>query len=338
MRAIVQQRYGPHAEVLEVRDIPAPVPSDAQVLVRVRATSVHADVWHAVHGLPYVMRLAGSGVRRPAVAVPGTDLAGEVVGLGAGAARFAPGDRVYGEVTRSVNLWANAGTFAEYVAVDEALLARIPDHLSFEQAAAVPTAALIALTNLRDQGRLQSGQRVLVNGAGGAVGVWAVQLAAAFGAHVTAVDGPAKLDLLRDLGADAVIDYTQQDFTRTGVRYDIVFDIVSQAPFRRVRRALEPDGTFVLIGHDQYGRSGRRVLGSLTRMLPLLAISPLVTQLPGIRSGPPREQNLATITDLLEARRIRPVVDDHIFTLGEAVAAMDHLTTGAAKGRVVLRV
>lgn len=338
MRAIVQQRYGPHADVLELRDIPEPVAGPGQVLVRVRATSVHADVWHAVHGIPYVMRLFGSGLRRPRLGIPGTDLAGEVVAVGDGATRFTPGDRVYGEVTRGVNLWANAGTFAEFAAVDETLLAAFPDYLSFVEAAAVPTASLIALTNLRDQGRVQAGHRVLVNGAGGSVGVWAVQLAAAFGAHVTAVDGPAKLDLLRDLGADAVIDYTQQDFTQSGVRYDIVFDVVSQAPFRRVRRALEPDGTFVLIGHDQYGWSRHRVLGSLTRMLPLLAISPVVKQLPGIRSGPPREENLVTITDLLAARRIRPVVDDRTFPLDQAVAAMDYLTTGAAKGRVVLTV
>jgi NADPH:quinone reductase-like Zn-dependent oxidoreductase len=338
MRAIVQQRYGPHADVLELADVPRPVAGPGQVLVRVRATSVHADVWHAVHGIPYVMRLAGSGLRRPRFPVPGTDLAGEVVGLGPGAERFAPGDRVYGEVTRSVNLWANAGTFAEFAAVDESMLARVPDHLGYEEAAAVPTAALIALTNLRDEGRVRAGQRVLVNGAGGAVGVWAVQLATAFGAKVTAVDGPAKLDLLRDLGAVAVIDYTERDFTRAGVRYDIVFDIVSQAPFRKVRDALEPDGTFVLIGHDQYGRSGHRVIGSLGRMLPLLAISPLVRQLPPMRSGPPREENLATITGLLEARRIRPVVDERTFRLEQAAAALDHLTTGAAMGRVVLTV
>jgi NADPH:quinone reductase-like Zn-dependent oxidoreductase len=338
VRAIVQQRYGPYPEVLRLQEVPAPVAGPGQVLVRVRATSVHADVWHAVHGIPYVMRLMGSGVRSPGLGIPGTDLAGEVTAIGPGASRVAIGDRVYGEVTGSVNLWANAGTFAEFAAVDEGLLMRFPEHLSFEQAAAVPTAALIALTNLRDQGRIRAGQRVLVNGAGGAVGVWAVQLAKAFGAHVTAVDGPAKLELLRDLGADAVIDFTQQDFTTAGVRYDLVLDIVSVAPFRRVRRALEPDGTFVLIGHDQYGHSGHRVLGSISRMLPLLALSPVVPQLPGIRSGPPREENLATITDLLEARRIRPVVDDRTFPLDQVVAAMDHLVSGAAKGRVVLTV
>jgi NADPH:quinone reductase-like Zn-dependent oxidoreductase len=242
---------------------------------------------------------------------------------------------VFGEITPK-NQWGNAATFAEFAAVDEDLLAPIPADLSFEHAAAVPTAALIALMNLRDQGRLRAGQRVLVNGAGGAVGVWAVQLAKAFGAEVTAVDAPAKLDLLRDLGADQVIDYTQQDFTRTGLRYDLVFDIVSLARFSDVRRALEPAGTFVLVGHDQYGRSGHRVLGSLGRMLPLLAISPFVKQLPGVRPGPPRHENWATIVKLLAESRIRPVVDQRAFPLEQAIDAIDYLITSAAKGRVIL--
>ncbi len=337
MRAIVQEEYGPHREVLHVREIPAPVVGPGEALVRVRATSVHADVWHAVNGIPYVLRLMGSGLRAPKRQVPGTDLAGEVVELGAGPNRFVLGDRVFGEVTSS-SQWSNAGAFAEFAAVDETLLAPIPDALSFEEAAAVPTASLIALMNLRDQGRVRSGQRVLVNGAAGAVGVWAVQLATAFGAQVTAVDAPAKLELLRDLGAAHVIDYTQQDFTRMGVRYDLVFDIVSQARFPDVRKALEPQGTFVLVGHDQYGHAGHRVLGSLGRMLPLMAISPFVKQIPGIRPGPSREENWATIVELLADTRIRPVVDARIFPLAEVADAMDYLTTGAAMGRVVLTV
>jgi NADPH:quinone reductase-like Zn-dependent oxidoreductase len=251
--------------VLHARDIPRPVVGRGQVLVRVRATSVHADVWHAVNGIPYVLRLMGSGLMAPRRQVPGTDLAGEVIS--AGGTRLAVGDRVFGEVTAR-NQWSNAGAFAEFAAVDETLLARIPADLSFEQAAAVPTSALIALVNLRDQGRLAAGQSVLVNGAAGAVGVWAVQLAKTFGAQVTAVEAPAKLDLLSDLGADHIIDYTRQDFTQMGTRFDIVFDVVSQAPFSQVRRLLKPDGTFVLVGHDQYGRSGHRALGSLGRMCP----------------------------------------------------------------------
>jgi NADPH:quinone reductase-like Zn-dependent oxidoreductase len=337
VRAIVQQEYGPHRKVLHLREVPQPVPGPRQVLVRVRATSVHADVWHAVTGIPYVLRLMGSGLKAPKQQIPGTDLAGEVVQAGSDATRFAQGDRVFGEVTPK-NQWGNAGTFAEFAAVDQELLAPIPENLSFEQAAAVPTAALIALMNLRDQGRVRAGQRVLVNGAGGAVGVWAVQLAKTFGAQVTAVDAPAKLDLLRDLGADHVIDYTQQDFTRMGLRYDLVFDIVSQAPFSQVRRALAPDGTFALVGHDQYGRSGHRVLGSLGRMLPLLAISPFVKQLPGVRPGPPRHENWATIVELLTEGRIRPVVDHRVFPLEQATDAIDYLATGAATGRVILTV
>lgn len=334
MHAIVQERYGPHREVLQVREIPTPVPGSGQVLVRVRATSVHADVWHAVNGIPYAFRLLGSGLRAPARQVPGTDLAGEVVQIGAGASRFAAGDRVFGEITPA-GRWFNAGTFAEYAAADESLLAPIPARLSFEEAAAVPTAALIALANLRDQGRVRSGQRVLVNGAGGAVGVWAVQLATLFGAEVTAVDAPAKLDVLRDLGAAHVVDYTRQDVSRLGVRFDLVLDLVSQAPFAMVRRVLEPDGTYVLVGYGQYS-SGHRVLGSIGRMLSLLAVSPFVKQIPGIRPGPSREENWATLVELLLAGGLHPVVDERTFPLGQAADAIDYLATGAAKGRVVL--
>ncbi len=337
MRAIVQERYGPHQQVLHLGAIPSPVPRPHQVLVRVRATSVHADVWHAVTGLPYVLRLMGSGLRTPRQPVPGTDLAGEVVQVGSGATRFAVGDRVFGEATAK-NQWGNAGTFAELAAVDHELLAPIPEHLSFEEAAAVPTAALIALMNLRDQGRVREGQRVLVNGAGGGVGVWAVQLAKTFGAEVTAVDAPAKHALLRDLGADHLIDYTEQDFTRMGLRYDLVFDIVSKARFSEVRRALEHEGTFILIGHDQYGRSGHRLMGGLGRILPLLAMSPFSRQLPGIRPGRPRNENWATIVDLLNEDRLRPVVDERVFPLELAADAIDHLAGGTAKGRVVLTV
>jgi NADPH:quinone reductase-like Zn-dependent oxidoreductase len=337
MRAIVQRSYGPYQRVLQLRDIAVPTAGPGQVLVRVRATSVHADVWHAVTGVPYVLRAMGSGWRAPKQPVPGTDFAGEIVSLGEGARRFAPRDRVFGEVTAR-NQWANAGTFAEFAAVDEHLLARIPEHLSFAEAAAVPTAALIALSNLRDQGRVARGQRVLVNGAGGAVGVWAVQLAGALGAEVTAVDAPDKLPMLRGLGAAHVVDYTEQDFTESGQRYDLVFDVVSQAPFAKVQQALEPDGTFVLVGHDQYGRSGHRLLGSLGRMLPLLAASPWRRQLPGIRPARPRAENWADLVGLLSQHRIRPVVDDHVFSLEHTVDALDYLTTGAAKGRVVVTI
>lgn len=338
MRAVVQDRYGPYREVLHAREIPEPTPGAGEVVVRVRATSVHADVWHAVNGIPYVLRLMGSGISAPKKQqVPGTDLAGEVVRVGAGASRFTPGDRVFGEITPSTQWEQRRRLRRVRGCVRDAARAHSGAPV-VRGGGAVPTAALIALVNLRDQGRIHEGQRVLVNGAGGAVGVWAVQLAKVFGAEVTAVDVPAKLDLLADLGADHVVDGTHQDFTRLGARFDIVFDVVSQAKFAEVRRALQPDGTYVLIGHDQYGRSGHRVLGSLGRMLPLMALSPFVKQLPGIQSGPPREENWATIVDLLQARRIRPVVDERRFSVEQAADAIDYLTTGAAKGRVVLTV
>lgn len=337
MRAIVQDRYGPYREVLRLADVPDPTVGPGQVLVRVRATSVHADVWHAVTGIPYVLRVMGSGVRAPKQPIPGTDLSGEVVALGPGADRFTVGERVLGEVTRSVNLWGNAGAFAEFVVADEAMLAPTPEHLSDEEAAAVPTAALIALANLPDPASL-SGRRVLVNGAGGAVGTWAVQLAKAFGAEVIGVEVPAKLELVQSLGAAAAIDGTEQDYSALGQRYDVILDVVSQMPFRQARRALEPDGRYVMIGHDHYGRSGRRLLGGMGPMLPLLLRAPFTPQLSGITSGPPRPEQLATIVGLLGDDRIRPVVDDRIFDLAEAVAALDHLASGAAMGRVVLRV
>ena len=336
MKAIVQERYGPPEVVLRLSEVPRPTPGERDVLVRVRASSVHADVWHAVTGVPYVLRVMGSGLRAPTIPIPGTDLAGVVEDVGVGVTRFQPGERVFGEVTPS-NQWRNGGALAEYAAVPSDRLARIPDALSFEEAAAVPTAALIALTNLRDQGRVQAGQRVLVNGAGGSVGVFAVQLAKAFGAVVTAVDSAQKLPLLRSLGADRLIDYTQHDFTLMGERYDIVFDVASTRAFSEIRRALKPDGMYVLIGHDQYGRSGHRWLGSLGRMLPMMATSPLRRQIPGVRPGPGRSENMATLVDLLQAGKLRPVVD-RTYPLAEVPAAITYLTEGRAQGRVVITI
>ena len=336
MRAVVQDRYGEPAEVLSVQDVPRPVAGAGEVLVRVHASSVHADVWHAVTGQPYILRIMGSGLRAPKVGVPGTDLAGVVEQVGRDVTGLTAGQRVFGEVTPT-NQWRNAGALAQYAAVPATRLSPIPEALSFEGAAAVPTPALIALMNLRDEGRVKPGQRVLVNGAGGGVGVYAVQLAKALGAEVTALDAGPKLPLLSELGADHVLDYTTEDFTAMGTRYDIVFDVVSQLPFARIRQALEPDGTFVLIGHDQYGRSGHRWLGSMGRILPLLASAPFRRQIPGIRSGPGREQNMATLVDMLSDGRLRPVVD-RTFPLDEVPAAISYLASGEAVGRVVITV
>ena len=324
MRAIVQREYGPHRKVLHARDISAPTPGSGQVLVRVRATSVHADIWHAVNGLPYVLRLMGSGVRVPKQPVPGTDLAGEIVHA---TGRFAAGDRVFGEVTKA-NQWSNSGTFAEFAAVDEDLLEPIPQDLSFEQAAAVPTAALIALMNLRDQGRVRPGQRVLVNGAGGAVGVWAVQLAREFGAEVTAVDSPGKLEMLRDLGADHTIDYTSQDFTDLGKRYDIIFDTVGSSSFPQARKVLKPGGVYLT------------TMLSLPILLQMLFSSRSRGQrakilFAGMREPKLRAKDLRYICDLAAKGELRPVIDSR-YPLNEIRRAHGHVDGGHKVGSVIL--
>jgi len=207
-------------------------------------TSLHADVWHAMRGVPYVLRIMGSGLRKPKHLVPGTDLAGNVESVGRNVTRFQAGDEVFGP-TLSANLWRNGSAYAEYAAVQEDRLERKPANLTFDQAAAVLTSGPIAVQGIRDEGRVQPGQRVLINGAGGGVGTVAVQLAKAYGADVTAVDSTEKLDMLRSIGADRVADYTQEDFTRTGECYDLILDIAGTKSWSDVRRALTPEGTYV---------------------------------------------------------------------------------------------
>ena len=299
MRAVVQDSYG-SADLLQVRDVDTPVVGDDEVLVRVRAASVHPDVWHSVSGRPYVLRLMGSGLRRPKNHVPGTDVAGQVEAVGRYVTRFQPEDEVFGETLTGYQ-WRNGGAYAEYVSVPQDALALKPGNITFEQAAAVPTSGLIALHNLR-QGRLQPGQRVLVNGAGGGVGAFAVQLAKAQGATVTGVDATGKLDMIRSLGADHVIDYTQQDFTRGDQSYHLIFDVPGNRPFRECRRALTPGGSYVLIGHDGFGDAAGRWLGSLPRVLGLVAMSPFISQLPAINfSLPDKKDSMPVLTRHLEA-------------------------------------
>lgn len=335
MRAVVQTGYGTPSEVLELRELDRPPVGDAQVLVRVRAASVHPDVWHVVVGLPRVLRLMGSGLRRPKDVVPGTDMAGQVESVGARVTRFGPGDEVFGETIRGMQ-WRNGGAYAEYVAVDEDALALKPSTVSFEQAATVPTSGLITLQNLPDLGRRPSGQRVLVNGAGGGVGAMAVQLARSWGAHVTAVDHTRKLDLLRTLGADRVVDYTTDDITRGQDRYDLVFDVVGNHPFSAYRRVLATDGTYVLIGHDQFGTQGRRWLGSIPKMFSLMARSTVEPRLP-----PPtfeasnRRRSMTRLHDLLEDGSLTPIVA-HTFPLEQPGDAIALLASGRALGRVVI--
>jgi NADPH:quinone reductase-like Zn-dependent oxidoreductase len=335
MKAIVQDRYG-EADVLALREIDKPTPLSDQVLVRVHAASVHADVWHAMRGVPYVLRFMGSGVRAPKHRVPGTDMAGVVEAVGAGVTRFRPGDEVFGQSILA-NLWRNGGAFAEYAAVPESMLELKTANLSFEQAAAVPTSGSLAVQHVRDEGRVESGQSVLINGAGGAVGTFAVQLAKAYGAHVTGVDAPEKLDMLRSIGADRVLDYTEEDFTQLDERYDFILDIVGNHRWSECRRALAPQGTYVLSGFDQYGSSGHRWFGSLGHFARLIVISPFVRHLHPFRGTKDPGDRLVVLKELIEAGKITPVID-RTFPLSEVPEAIRYLESGRARGKIVVTV
>lgn len=308
-----------------------------EVLVRVHAASVHPDVWHVVNGRPAVLRLMGSGLRGPKERVPGTDFAGTVTALGTEVEGFAVGDDVFGESLPSMQ-WVNGATWAEYVAVQWDRLLPMPTTLSHIEASTLPTAGIIALQGVRDHARVAAGQQVLVNGAAGGVGSLAVQIARADGATVTAVDGPAQQDLLRSIGADRLIDFTREDFTRGDERYDAVIDIPGNHAFTDVRRVLAPHGTYVLVGHDQYGREGRAVLGSIPRMFGLMARAPFTDELPKASfSSRPKLEYLRELADLAATGKLRPVIG-RTFPLEEAAAALDHLASGTARGRVVLDV
>lgn len=337
MKAVVQDRYGP-PEVLEVREVAMPAIADDEVLVRVRAASVHPDVWHVVRGVPYLLRVMGADLRRPREPVPGTDVAGHVEAVGARVTRFQPGDEVFGETVKG-HQWRNGGAYAEYVAVPADQLAMKPADVTFEQAASVPTSGIIALRNVRDEGRVQPGDKVLVNGAGGGVGLLAVQLAAAYGAEVTGVDAPDKLELIRSVGADHVIDYTTGDFTRRDERYDLIVDIPGNHPFAECRRVLAPGGRYVLIGHDRFGGDGGRWLGrGMRTLLPLMAMSPFVPELPTPTTKMATKQEcLAALRELLEAGAITPVVG-RTFPLHQVPEAIRCLERGDTRGKIVITV
>ena len=334
MKAIIQDRYGP-PEGLRLAEIDPPSVGPDEVLVRVRAASVHPDVWHVLHGVPYVLRLMGAGVRRPAQPVPGIDVAGVVAAVGEAVTRFGPGDEVFGETVKGFQ-WRNGGAFAEFVAAPEGALARKPSGLEFEQAAAVPTSGLIAWSALHQQGRVKTGDHVLVNGAGGGVGTFVVQLAKAAGARVTAVDAASKLAALTAIGADRVIDYATDDFTHGSERYDVIVDIPANHSFTECRRVLARDGTYVLIGHDGYGATAGRWLGSLPRVLPLVALAPFRRQLPAVDfSTPDKAAVLAELARRLEAGELSTVIE-RTYPLSAAADAIRHLQTGRVTGKVVL--
>ncbi len=337
MKAIVQEKYG-SPDDLELREVDKPTVGDDEVLVHVHAASVHPDVWHFVSGRPYILRLMGAGLRKPKNPIPGTDMAGIVESVGKNVTQFQQGDEVFGETTVHANGWTTGGAYAEYVAVRRDQLALKPDNITFEQAASVPTSGFIALQNLRGASHRLSGKKVLINGAGGGVGALALQLAKAHGAWVTAVDSTSKLSMLRALGADEIIDYTQEDFTRGGVRYDLIFDVPGNHPFSACRRVLEPDGRYVLIGHERFGASGTRVLGIFPQFFKLVLLSRIVKQLRGpVLPMPTRKDAMAVLRELLEAGKITPIIDS-IYPLNEAREALWHMIEDELRGKVIITV
>jgi NADPH:quinone reductase-like Zn-dependent oxidoreductase len=336
MKAIVLDEYG-SPDVLELREIDKPVVGDDEVLVRVHADCLHPDVRHMMRGMPYFLRIIGAGLRMPSNRVPGTDLAGSVEAVGRNVTQFRPGDDVFGENV-SGHQWHNGGAFAEYVSAPEDTLALKPARLMFEQAAAVPTSGFIALQGVRDQGHVQPEQKVLINGAGGGVGTFAVQLAKSCGADVTGVDRTEKLDMIRSIGAGHVIDYTQEDFTRGGERYDLIVDVPGNHSLGDLRRALTPEGTYILIGHEGFGASGGRWIGrGLSRVLKLRVYSPFVSQ----QMAPPVSSEIKRRPGCLEgAPRIRRDHTGHrqnvLYPLSEVREAIRYLEEGSARGKVVI--
>jgi len=323
MKAIVQYRYG-SADVLEFGDVVKPSPKLDEVLVRVHAAGVDPGVWHLMTGQPYLVRVMGFGLRAPKTAVRGRGLAGRVEAVGANVSGFKIGDDVYGTCE---------GSFAEYACARADRLAPKPANLSFEQAAAVPISAATALQALRDKGQVRPGQRVAIVGAAGGVGSFAVQLAKVFGAHVTAVCGPTKADLVRSIGADDVIDYTRVDFADGSRRYDLVVDTAGNRSLSHLRRALTPGGTLVIVG----GEGGGPWLGIVGRIFGAMFVAPFVKQKLRPLSATERPEDLKYLTTLIEAGSVTPVID-RTYPLREAPDAIRYLEQGHARGKVVISV
>src|SRR3954471_15169740 len=323
MRAVVQDRYGPAPEaVLRIAEIDRPTIAGAEVLVRVRASSVDRGTWHIMAGLPYPIRLAGFGLHRPKYTNPGRNLAGTVAAVGADVSAFHPGDEVFG---------IGEATFAQYARARADKLATKPANLSFDQAGAVPVSGMTALQAVRDHGRIQPGHKVLIIGASGGVGSFAVQIAKAFGAEVTGVCSTGKLDLVRSLGADHVLDYTDDDID--GRRYDVVLDTGGHRSLRRLRRSLTPRGTLVIVGSE----TGGRWLGGFDRTIRALLLSPFVGQKLAPLASSENAADLIVLTELIESGQVRSVVD-RSYPLEEAAAAIRHLLDGKARGKVVVSV
>jgi NADPH:quinone reductase-like Zn-dependent oxidoreductase len=323
MKAIVRDTYG-SPDVLELRDIDKPEIGDEEVLVHVHAAGVDRGVWHVMTGLPYPIRLAGYGLRAPKNPVIGSDVAGVVEALGKDVSRFEPGDEVFG---------IGKGSYAEYVCAREDKLAPKPANLTFEQAAVVAISGLTALQGLRDHGKVRPGQDVLVIGASGGVGTYAVQIAKALGAEVSGVCSTKKVEMVRSIGADHVIDYTQVDFAEGGQRYDLILDIGGNSSLARLRRALTPEGTLVITG----GEGGGRWLGGTDRQIRAMMLSPFVGQKLGTFVSSENHEDMIVLKDLIESGKLTPIID-RTYPLIEVPKALRYLEEGHARGKVVITV
>jgi NADPH:quinone reductase-like Zn-dependent oxidoreductase len=321
MKAIIQDKYG-SPSVLQFKDIDKPVVNDDEVLIRVHAAAVNIGDWHLVRGVPYIMRMV-VGLRKPKRGIPGTDLAGRVEAVGADVRELRPGDEVFG--------WCE-GAFAEHACAPENNFLPKPANVTFEQAAAVGDSAFTALDAVRDQGKVQPGHEVLINGASGGVGTFAVQIAKSLGARVTGVCSTRNMDLVRSIGADQVIDYTREDFAQSGRRYDVMLDVVGSRSLSDCRRVLTPRGTYVLVGVLDIGR-----WFGLARQVKVLSLSPFVRQTMRVFLVRHNREDLVALKELVEAGKVTPVVDRR-YELSEVPKALQHQGEGHAQGKIVIAV
>jgi NADPH:quinone reductase-like Zn-dependent oxidoreductase len=323
MKALTQDRYGP-PDVLRFSDIAKPAPGDDEVLIKVRAAGVDPGVWHITAGMPYLIRLMGFGFRAPKVRTR-ADVSGEVEAVGRNVTRFKPGDEVFGALD---------GGFAEYACGKADRLTPKPKSLTFEEAAVLPTSGTSALQAVRDHGQLKAGQRVLVIGAAGGVGSYSVQLSKAFGAgHVTAVCSGGKADLVREIGADEVIDYTREDFTDSGQTWDLIIDTAGIRRLARLRKALTPKGTLVIVG----GEGGDRLLGGMHRSIGAQLLSPFVGQQLRAPFLAERAEDLEYVREAVEDGKLKPVID-RSYSLDDTPEAIRYVHQGHARGKVVITV
>jgi len=325
MKAIVYCDYG--LANLKLEDVERPIPNDDQILVKVRAASVNPYDWHFVEGTPKIMRMMGVGLRKPKDTRLGVDFAGTVEAVGKNVTQFKPGDDVFG---------GKGGAFAEYVCRRaEGAVALKPANITFEQAASINIAGITALQGLRDKGKVQPGQKVLINGASGGVGTFAVQIAKSFGADVTGVCSTRNVDLVRSLGADRVIDYTKEDFTKSADRYDVILDNVANHSLSECRRVLNPKGKYVMVGGG--GANEQGFIGLLARPLKAMVLSPFISQQMGMMMADPSQKDLTILGDLMQSGKMKPVID-RTYKLSEVPAAIAYLEEGHARGKVIITV